>query len=427
VGKLRGAVSIALACLLTACASHAPAPISPQERRQALKADLEKRALRYFTENSHPETGLVLDRADNFADRAADNRVASIAATGFGLAVIANAAERGLIPRVEGEAYALKTLKFAQAKVPRRHGWFVHFMDWQTGERRWESEYSTIDTALFMAGALYAAEVFPGGEVSKITRRLYRDLDFKDMLTDAGSKPRKNTISMGFKPGQGYIPAQWDMYAEQMVLLLLGLGPPSGKVPVETWTAWQAKHSQPPDGKLLGENEALFVHQYSQLFIDFREFGPRYHENSVALSRKHRELARNEKRYKTYKHGFWGFSAGDAPGGAYEVYSATNYRSIACIGCAAGSAVFMPDEILDDMLEWRDGAYSAKIWGRYGFVDSLDVDADWFSRYVLGITVGPIYMSLVNMDANGSIWSKFMRVPEIKTAIARANAANKKE
>jgi len=57
--------------------------------------------------------------------------------------------------------------------------------------------------------------------------------------------------------------------------------------------------------------------------------------------------------------------------------------------------------------------------GRYGFTDSVDVDQNWMSSEVLGITVGPAYMSLANMNKSTSFWKLFMQIPEIQTAMTR--------
>src|SRR5206468_2779471 len=115
--------------------------------------------------------------------------------------------------------------RFARDHVMRRNGWFTHFVDWETGARYPNSEISTIDTALFMAGALYAAQIYPGTELASIANSLYNDMDFIDMLTDGGRKPNKLTLSMAYYPERDfYNDAQWSMPAEEMMLLLLGLG-----------------------------------------------------------------------------------------------------------------------------------------------------------------------------------------------------------
>ncbi|MBX3021184.1 MAG: hypothetical protein KF799_05850 [Bdellovibrionales bacterium] len=392
---------------------------------QELKADLEERTLQYFLDHAHPKTGMVRDKAENFKSTPDSNRVSSIAATGFGLAVIANASIRGLVTKEYAREYAIKTLRFTRDHVGRYKGWMFHFVDWETGEQRYRSEYSTIDTALFMGGALYAAQVLGDKEVKSLAYQLYNDLDFHDMLTDGGKKPKKKTLSMAYwNDGTGYRTDQWDMYAEQMLLLLLGLGHPSRPLPVDTWLAFDRSLRSLPNGEqVMGFNGALFLHQYSQLFVDFRGFRDgyeNYHSNSILMSQWHRELMRREPTHASLAAGFWGFSAGEAPNGTYKVFDASRYEGIVCIGCTAASVMFMP-EVMLDMIAWRSGPYADKVWGRYGFTDSVDIGNNWFSPTVLGITLGPEYMALANTNPQTSIWRDFMQVPEIKTALEKAS------
>lgn len=394
-----------------------------------LRADLERTGLQFFLDNAHPQTGMVRDRAENFVQTPDWNRTASIASTGFGLAVIANAAVRGLVDRKLAEEYALKVLRFARDHVPRRKGWFLHWIDWETGARVWSSEYSTIDTALFMAGALYASQVLSNvPEIGMITRQIYEEIDFFDAMTDGGTRPQKRTLSMAYKDEEGYTPAQWDMYAEQKILLLLGLGHPTQPLPNETWRAFDHKVTALPNGeKVMGIEAPIFIHQYSELFVDFRKFDDgfqNYYSNSLALSAYSRELARRETRYKTLMEGFWGFSAGESPSG-YKVWNPLHYSSTVCIGCAAGSIMYLPVLIMQDLASWIDGPYRKQIWGRYGFVDSVDLDQNWFASGVLGITVGPVVLSLADTHEETSIWKDFMRIPEIQKGMERAAEAGR--
>ncbi|HEX4923841.1 MAG TPA: glucoamylase family protein, partial [Bdellovibrionales bacterium] len=84
------------------------------------------------------------------------------------------------------------------------------------------------------------------------------------------------------------------------------------------------------------------------------------------------------------------------------------------------SAMFTPDEVLGDLSRWLSGPYRDVIWGRYGLVDSLDLDKKWVSRRVLGITAGAAYISFANLDGPASIWAGFMRIREIQNALKRA-------
>jgi hypothetical protein len=87
--------------------------------------------------------------------------------------------------------------------------------------------------------------------------------------------------------------------------------------------------------------------------------------------------------------------------------------------------MFMPAEVLRDLAGWKDSAYGAQLWERYGFIDSLDLDQSWFSPVVLGITKGPEYISVANTDPATSIWQDFMRIPAVERGMARAASALK--
>lgn len=52
------------------------------------------------------------------------------------------------------------TLRMLEERVPQKNGFLAHFVDAHSGERIGTSEYSTIDTALAVCGAVVAASVF---------------------------------------------------------------------------------------------------------------------------------------------------------------------------------------------------------------------------------------------------------------------------
>ena len=85
----------------------------------------------YFQENSHPTTGLTLDRSQTGAP-------ASIAATGFALTAFPIAVERNWISRDEAAAHALKVVRTLwgtlqgedPATTSGKFGFYFHFMHW---------------------------------------------------------------------------------------------------------------------------------------------------------------------------------------------------------------------------------------------------------------------------------------------------------
>ncbi|MBY0371658.1 hypothetical protein K2X33_13310 [bacterium] len=383
--------------------------------------DLRLRAIAYFVDNADAKTGLVSDRAANSTSRGTmPYKKASISATGMGLAVLAHAAKTGRLARPTAYAQIEKTLAACSA-MPHYKGWFYHFIDPQTGARADLSEVSTIDTGLFLAGALYAAQVFPGTQAATQALALFDRTDFPNMLTNGGAAPSKTTLSHGWTPEGGYLRWQWDSYAEHTMLLLLGIGHKNPIAPA-VWKGFarptiQGKYAK---GALLGLDLPLFVHQYSHLFVDFRglkdSFGD-YFENSKAATQESRSATLLAGTRATYRAGYWGLSAGDSPTGGYEAYSPVKEDGTVCPGCAGASAMFDPPTVLGDLNRWIADPKIASYWGPYGFPDGINLDQQWASPDAIGITVAALYLGLVNIPGEVSIWQDFMQTAAMRKAI----------
>ena len=75
---------------------------------------------------------------------------ASIASTGFGLSAICIGEKRGFVSRAEArlERVFAVLVDFIWHKLPTHRGFFYHFANIDTGERMWDSEVSSVDTAM---------------------------------------------------------------------------------------------------------------------------------------------------------------------------------------------------------------------------------------------------------------------------------------
>merc|ERR1711969_375937 len=101
------------------------------------------------------------------------------------------AVERGLLARAEAAERTLRVLRFLRdspqgeaADAAGHRGFYYHFLDMETGRRAWDCELSTIDTALFVAGALAISSYFNGEgeedrEIRAIVDALYRRVDWR--------------------------------------------------------------------------------------------------------------------------------------------------------------------------------------------------------------------------------------------------------
>jgi hypothetical protein len=96
-----------------------------------------------------------------------------------------------------------KALGFLAEKAPRRHGFFYHFMEMDTGERAWKCEVSPIDTGLFFAGAIMAREYFRDPEITALVNRLIQDVDWEWFLNGGRRSRWPGTTRRGSRATAG--------------------------------------------------------------------------------------------------------------------------------------------------------------------------------------------------------------------------------
>ena len=268
------------------------AAVSQADR--AFVEDLEHRSFDYFWEQADHGTGLVLDRArvDGGRAKGPSRDIASIAATGFGLTAICIGAQRGWITKKEAADRVRATLQFFAEKANQEHGWFYHWMDVATGDRKWDSETSSIDTALLLAGVLTAGRYFSDDpDIPKLANEIYSRVDFAWMLN---GDPL--LLSHGWRNGKGFIKNKWDTYSELALLYVLGIGSPTHPISAESWYAWQRPFYQYGNYQFVSGGP-LFTHQYSEAWIDFRNRRDRgfmdFFLNSVNATRSNQQYCLN--------------------------------------------------------------------------------------------------------------------------------------
>src|SRR4030095_4635956 len=130
-------------------------------------------------------------------------------------------------------------------------------MDAVTGERRWKSEVSSIDTALLLGGVLTAKQSFnDDAGIVKLADRIYRRVDFKWVLNG-----NQHLLSHGGRPVNGFIKNRWHDYSEQMMLNLLAIGSPDHPIPWQSWYTWERGYKGYDGFRYLAAVSPLFIHQ----------------------------------------------------------------------------------------------------------------------------------------------------------------------
>jgi hypothetical protein len=381
----------------------------------ALLDDLEGRGCDFFYNEASPRTGLVRDRAP--AAGRSVSRVASIAATGFGLSALCIAAKRNYLRPIDCEQRVEKTLAFLLEDCPHEHGFLYHFIDIESGQRMFNCELSSIDTALLLCGVLHCREYFSGNaRITALATTFYRRIDWQWML-NAGP-----TLSMGWLPDQGFLQHRWDIYAELMTMYLLAIGSPTHAIDAKTWDALQRPLVQFGGIEYISGVAPLFIHQYAHAWCDYRDLRDRhanYFTNSIAATRTHQLWCMTlGQKYPWIDQDMWGITASDSREG-YRVWGgppAMGELDGTVVPCAAaGSLPFLPAECSHVLLSIRQ-KMGAKVWTRYGFADAFHPKSGWIAEDILGIDQGISVLMAENLRG-GFVWEYFMKNREIGHAM----------
>jgi hypothetical protein len=413
--------------LLVLAASTAGASIT----EEALLDSLQRTSFQFFWNEANPTTGLIKDRST-------PGSPCSIASLGFGLTGICIGIDHGWVTRADGRDRILAALRTlwnspqgsGASGFIGYQGLFYHFIDMSTATRVWDSELSTIDTALLFAGILFCREYFDGADSLDVEVRALADSITEradwEFMRNSGSG-----IRMGWKPVTGFSGfGNWIGYNEAMILYIIALGSPTHAVPASTWTYWTSGYDwQTWYGQTYVNFPPLFGHQYSHCWIDFRciqddymlSHGITYFENSRRATLAQRSYCiANPGGQIGYSDSLWGITAGDGPDG-YEARGAPpaqNDDGTITPTAAASSIPFAPEVVIPAIRNMYN-AYRPQLWMQYGFRDGFNLSRAWWGPDVIGIDQGPILLMIENY-LTGSVWNRFMQNADIQLGLQAA-------
>jgi hypothetical protein len=456
------AVAVASCCLVLAGTAFADSAIPAPQLGPAIHGshavpfdpfldDLEQRTFRYFWDTANPKNGLVPDRYPN-------TPFASIAAVGFGLTAYPIGVERGYIARAAARERVLTTLRFF-VSAANEHGFFYHFMDMRSGARASDSEVSTVDTALLLAGMIFCQSYFDTQdphdvEIRRLTDEIYGRVDW------TWAQPRAPAVALSWTPEAGFSSSDWRGYNEAMLVYLLALGSPTHAVDQQAWTSWTSTYDK-QWGTVYDQTylsfAPLFGHQFTHVWVDFRGIRDAfmrshdldYFENSRRATYTQRRYAiANPQHWRAYGKNVWGMSASDGPGPAREpsLDDTRPFLTYAARGVGIGRIVddgtiaptaaisslpFAPEIVLPATLEMYH-RFGASIYSVYGFLDAFNAsyrsssgkqpgpgDAGWVDADYVGIDEGPILAMIENYRSD-LVWRVMRRSPYLQQGLERA-------
>jgi NADPH:quinone reductase-like Zn-dependent oxidoreductase len=418
--------------------------------------ELQRLAFRYFLERTNDKNGLV-------GDNTGENSPCSIAATGLGLSCHPIAVVNGWLQRAVAAERVLTTLRFfdQSAQGPESDatgykGFYYHFLEMKDGRRAGNSELSTVDSALLLAGMLTAAAFFDAdtpaeSEIRETADALFRRADWQWALyavpCNANGWPTEAvedvTIIHGGTPENGFNSYRYQGYDESLLMHVLGFGSSTFALPPDCYRSWQKTFDwRNQYGIEYLHMGPLFIHQLSHCWLDFRgisdEFmqakGLDYFENSRrAVSVQQRYAEENPKQFRGYGRLGWGVSASDGPGPQVKTIESVErefwmYKArgvpdgpddgTLAPGAIAAALPFAPElvvETLDELVR----NYPA-LRSEFGLRASLNPTfGDWVSPLNYGLDQGPIVMMIENYRT-GLVWDLMKRCPYIWRGLRQA-------
>ena len=411
----------------------------------ALQAD----AFKYFVNEVNLENGLVVDCTK-------EGWPSSIAAVGLALSVYPIGVERGWISRDEAIERTLRKLRFFSASVQSTSpdatgykGFYYHFLDMKSGKRAWKCELSTVDTTFLIAGMLAAAAFFNQDsedekEIRTLADKLYLRVDWQWAMN------RGATLTHGWRPETGFLPHRWTGYDESTLAYVLGIGSPTLPLPAESFQSrnWQSEWKKVYGYEYLYEG-SLFAHQFSHIWIDFREIQDEfmrdhdsdYFENSRRATYAQREYARqNPQGFQGYSEVCWGLTACEGPGPMDLIINGTKrvFFDYVARGIPDGpddgtlapwsvvaSLPFAPEIVLPTLKHFNEievgveRPYGLEATFNPTFPDQEGRKCGWVSPWHFGINQGPIVLMIENYR-NEFIWQLMRSCPYIVSGLHRA-------
>ncbi len=381
---------------------------------------IEKAAFEFFWNGTDPNTGLG-DAMPNVANRV------SIATEGFALSSICIADTRGWITHQEAYQRVLLILnsfykdstKANDFCVQGHDGLFYHFVNNVTGQRFGNSEVSTIDSGILMAGVLECMEHFNGTEIDSLARNIYENADWTAFLTSGGG------LAASWTPENG-MSGQFTGYNEYMLVYLLALGSPTHPIPASSWNIWASTYHfinpygtgsfLTPGGSFTPE---AYLYQFPACWFDFNGMKDNYADywqNAVNALSANKRFCISWAQRNSADTLLWGWTACQGENG-YLGYG-DPFNGTVAPSAVAASLPFIPSSGLPTLKYMYDNYYS-EIWGQYGLTDSFNPKEKWYDSGYVGIDEGNMALMLENFRS-GEVWNEFMKIPYVQTALQKA-------
>ena len=428
------------AAMLTACDTKPSVnPSNPQQTQlsdEALLDTLQRAHFNYMWAGAEPKSGLAYERIHEDGDYGYDDpSIITIGGSGFGIAGIIVAMDRGFISRTEGVERLQRIVRFL-TRAQRFHGVWPHWL-YPSGRvapfSQKDDGGDLVESSFLMEGLLCARQYMDSTveeekQVIDGINTLWREMEFDWYRRDG-----QNVLYWHWSPNYGWamnFPLQG--YNECMVVYILAASSPTHSCPAECYhNGWarnggirstaifQGYNLQLKHNGAESTGGPLFWAHYSWFGLCPKGLKDRYADyweamRAHALS-DYAYCVANPKGYVNYSDSCWGLTAGYSVDG-YSAHAPNNDLGVITPTAALSSFPYAPEEAMRAARYW----YRRKnlLWGDYGFYDGYSATAKWYPRRYLAIdqlTIAP----MIENYRSGLLWRLFMSCPEIQEGLKK--------
>ena len=417
--------------------SH-PAKLQTQE----FKSDdefldyIQKVHFNYMWEGAGKVSGLAPERIhldDEYPDNDAD--VMATGGSGFGLAGLVVAMERGFITRSDGVERLSKIVDFL-GKAQRFHGAWPHWINDADGTVKPfgydDDGGDLVETSFLAEGLVIVREYLKDG--SAVEKELASNITglLNGIEWDWYQQGAPDKLYWHWSPKY-----QWvkdfaiEGYNECLITYILGASSPTHPINPEAYHKCWAR-----DGGIVSDSEffglplilnyngnpnhggPLFWSHYSYIGLCPKGLKDRYADYWQLVCNHARTdylyCVSNPLGHKGYGENCWGLTASYSPDGyaAHQPY--TEDLGVITPTAALSSFPYTPKE---SMAALRHFYFDMRaVWGKYGFFDAFCVEKSWYPMRYLAIdqcTIAP----MIENYRTGLLWKLFMGAPEIRQGL----------
>ena len=442
-------LALILLMVFTACKGEGsttpkePVPEDEQTRPATFASDdamldyIQRVHFNYMWDGAEPTSGLARERIHLDGEYPEhDQDVVTTGGSGFGIAGLVVAMERGFITRDQGVERLTRIVDFLE-RADRFHGVWPHWLHGPTGKVKpfgqKDNGGDIVESSFLMQGLLCARQYLKGdtdAEKSLVQRinALWQGMEF-DWYTRGG----QDVIYWHWSPEY-----EWEMnfplegYNECLIVYVLAAASPTHSVPASCYhKGWArsgviksnaAPYGYPLELKHNGAEQTggpLFWAHYSWFGLCPKGLKDQYADywnvvRNHAMS-NYRYCVDNPKKYTGYGPDCWGLTASYSVEG-YSAHSPGNDLGVITPTAALSSFPYTPEESMAALKGFY--ARGESIWGKYGFYDAFSPVSGWTLPRYLAIdqcTIAP----MIENYRTGLLWNLFMSCPEVQQGLEK--------